>query len=136
MGDYPYRSAYILNGQGTLPAYPVRAACQHLAERSLKGEELVESMAMAIGIFYNFTGELACYNFKDDDDDDEHSQEESEDFWSWQWCTEQFMPMTRDGQRDMFWPQPFDEQEAAESCQKRWGVTPQPSKPTVSSYIA
>jgi lysosomal Pro-X carboxypeptidase len=27
MGNYPYPSAYILNGDGTLPAFPVRLAC-------------------------------------------------------------------------------------------------------------
>jgi hypothetical protein len=31
MGDYPYESTYILNGLGTLPAFPVDAACQHLS---------------------------------------------------------------------------------------------------------
>ena len=27
MGNYPYESSYILNGDGTLPPFPVRAAC-------------------------------------------------------------------------------------------------------------
>ena len=31
MGNYPYPSSYILNGQGLLPAFPVRVACLALA---------------------------------------------------------------------------------------------------------
>ena len=32
MGNFPYPSTYILNGDGTLPAFPVRVACEFLAE--------------------------------------------------------------------------------------------------------
>lgn len=45
MGNYPYSSSYILNGGGTLPAYPVRVACSHLAEEGLKGEKLLGALA-------------------------------------------------------------------------------------------
>jgi lysosomal Pro-X carboxypeptidase len=39
--------------------------------------------------------------------------------------------MTRDGKRDMFWDQPFDEKQASDLCEHTWGVRPQPTKPTV-----
>lgn len=40
MGNYPFESGYMLNGNGVLPAFPVRVACQALmdtytAERSM-----------------------------------------------------------------------------------------------------
>ena len=46
------------------------------------------------------------------------------DGWDWQFCTEQFMPSSRDGERDMFWKQPWNESEQIARCEKRWGVTP------------
>lgn len=131
MGNYPYPSSYILSGEGTLPAYPVRVACQHLGNEDLDGEELLSSMRRAIGVFYNATGKARCFDVGSGEDA-LRANEESEDFWSWQWCTEQFMPMTRDGKRDMFWDQPFDMEEAASLCEKKWGVRPQAERPTVS----
>jgi lysosomal Pro-X carboxypeptidase len=31
MGNFPYPSSYILNGNGKLPPFPVRVACEALA---------------------------------------------------------------------------------------------------------
>lgn len=44
MGNFPYPSAYITNGHGELPAFPVRAACAHLAADgdSVTDEELLD----------------------------------------------------------------------------------------------
>jgi hypothetical protein len=41
MGDFPYPSSYMLNGNGQLPAYPVKVACAHLAREGLQAEELL-----------------------------------------------------------------------------------------------
>ncbi|KAL0043128.1 hypothetical protein WJX79_009933 [Trebouxia sp. C0005] len=35
VGDYPYPSNYMLNGQGVLPAYPMRAACPYVGRVTL-----------------------------------------------------------------------------------------------------
>jgi pimeloyl-ACP methyl ester carboxylesterase len=86
MGDFPYETSYMTNGQGDLPAFPVRAACERLADPSLasweeqEGEEeeeeggggslaaaaatarergaarLLEAMTQAAGVFFNYTG--------------------------------------------------------------------------------
>lgn len=32
MGNYPFESGYMLNGNGLLPAFPVRVACQALMD--------------------------------------------------------------------------------------------------------
>lgn len=45
MGNFPYPSAYILNGDGALPAFPVRVACSHLEDPHLVGEALLGAMA-------------------------------------------------------------------------------------------
>lgn len=61
--QYPYASSYMTNGDGELPAYPVAAACDYLAEESLQGRELLKGMAAAVGIFYNATGGATCFDW-------------------------------------------------------------------------
>lgn len=56
---------------------------------------------------------------------------ETADFWDWQACTEQFMPMTRDGKRDMFWSQPWDDDAEKARCEDVWGATPRPLHATI-----
>ena len=106
MGDFPYATSYMTNGQGELPAFPVRAACEALADPALKGWEeeeeeeeeaargaargaergagdgpaltsgkelgaarLLEAMADAVGVFYNYTGAgVECYEPAGDPD--------------------------------------------------------------------
>ena len=55
MGNYPYPSSYILNGNGELPAYPVRVACESLAEEGLEGTPLLTAFADSLGVFYNYS---------------------------------------------------------------------------------
>lgn len=38
-----------------LPAYPVRVACESLAEVDLSGDALLSAFADALGVFYNYT---------------------------------------------------------------------------------
>ena len=54
-GNYPYPSSYILNGNGILPAYPVRVACESLRQEDLAGSDLLSAFADALGVFYNYT---------------------------------------------------------------------------------
>lgn len=56
MGNYPYPSSYILNGNGELPAYPVRVACEALAREGLEGTPLLTAFAESLGVFYNYSG--------------------------------------------------------------------------------
>jgi len=128
MGNYPYRSAYILNGEGFLPPFPVRVACEHLSAQGLEGEELLASLASAIGVFYNFTGALECF---DPGAGAGEATKEDADFWGFQYCTEQFQPFSRDGVRDMFWDQPFDAEAVADECDKQWAVRPDPLKASI-----
>ncbi len=46
--------------------------------------------------------------------------------------TEMFMPSSRDGIRDMFFPQPFDYGFAIENCNATWGVEPRPYWVTIN----
>lgn len=62
-GNYPYPSTYILNGAGMLPAFPMRIACDFMAEENPKELELLSGLAQAAGVFYNYTGDLPCFNY-------------------------------------------------------------------------
>ena len=42
------------------------------------------------------------------------------------------MPMSRDGEHDAFWPQPWDAAAAAAACAQQWGVAPRPLWASVS----
>ena len=62
----PTRADIINGAQPPLPAYPVRAACQQLADGGLAGDplRLLRQLAAAVGVFYNHTGDLACLSFR------------------------------------------------------------------------
>jgi lysosomal Pro-X carboxypeptidase len=94
MGDYPYPSNYMLNGQGVLPAYPMRAACQPLSQQGMAGAALLEGLHQAVGTFYNFSGHLPCYNYSEGPNPE---GEEDSNFWDYQACTEMVMPFSRNG---------------------------------------
>ena len=50
--------SYILNGKAEMPAFPVQAACRHLADPKLEGAALLAGLALAIGVFHNASGML------------------------------------------------------------------------------
>lgn len=63
-GNFPYESPYILNGLGVLPTYPVRVACEALAEEGLQGRALLAGLAQAASVFYNYSGQLDCLDYR------------------------------------------------------------------------
>ncbi|GBF97767.1 hypothetical protein Rsub_10192 [Raphidocelis subcapitata] len=122
MGNFPYPSGYMLNGNGELPAFPMRAACEALdAADDDGGEGLLRGVAEAAGVFYNYTRSLPCFDpgFGPNPETDEDGN-----FWDYQWCTEMLMPASKDGVNDMFWPEPFNLTAAIENCNATWGVQP------------
>lgn len=64
MGNFPYRTGYLLNNAGTLPPYPVRVACQQLAKAGLESTQLLSKFADAVGVFFNHSGHLSCYDYR------------------------------------------------------------------------
>lgn len=131
MGDYPYPSGYILNGEAVLPAYPVRVACSHLADANLEGRALLSAMAKAVGTFYNATGAVDCFDFGSGSSAGNATAEDAT-FWDFQYCSEQFMPQTSDGKRDMFFDSgKFNFSEEVQRCETTWGVKPSKYKATI-----
>ena len=96
MGDYPYPSTYMLNGHGELPAFPMRAACKHLAAELTEPEELLAGLSAAVGVFYNYSRDLPCFNFSSGPNKETDAVN---NLWGFQSCTEMIMPFSRDGGR-------------------------------------
>ena len=46
-----------------LPPYPVRVACEALAEDGLSGRALLAGLAHASSVFYNYSGQLECLDY-------------------------------------------------------------------------
>jgi len=128
MGNFPYESLYILNGLGVLPAYPVRVACEALAEEGLQGRALLAGLAQAASVFYNYSGQLDCLDYRKGVN---NATSEDGEFWSYQSCTGQAMPFSRDGVDDAFWEQPNDAKQNSKDCRQQWNVTPQIHWPAI-----
>ena len=127
MGDFPYPSSYMLNGNGELPAYPVRAACDALAAPYANAAQLLSSMASAVGVFYNFTATLDCFDFNSGPNPETDADA---NYWDYQWCTEMFMPSSRDGGAlccCLFWGLWFWLLALLAVCQRLWRNTNTPS---------
>jgi len=125
MGNYPYPSNYLVYQQThdpsvLLPAFPVRAACQHMKEALESPESLLAAFSDAGGVFYNASS-VQCYELPDDPNFD--------GIWDYQWCTEMMPQETyfgRDGVHDMFWPHSENMTEIRQHCNRTLGVEPRP----------
>lgn len=103
MGNYPFPSTYVLNGRGTLPAWPVRVACEFLNFPTTLSSNvtLLEGLRNAVSVYYNYSrpdGEAPIQCFDLAAGVNKESQM-VEDHWTYQFCTEMFMPSGSDGIR-------------------------------------
>lgn len=103
MGNYPFPSTYVLNGRGTLPAWPVRVACESLNFPTTLSSNatLLEGLRNAVSVYYNYSrpdGEAPIQCFDLAAGVNKESQM-VEDHWTYQFCTEMFMPSGSDGIR-------------------------------------
>ncbi|XP_076371487.1 lysosomal Pro-X carboxypeptidase isoform X1 [Tachypleus tridentatus] len=119
MTDYPYPTSFLV----PLPAYPIKAACQHLSGKPLDERSLLLKIYKAVSVFQNYTGDIRCFNISQTG-----GQSLGERGWDFQSCTEMVMPMCSDGRKDMFEPNPWNLTQYAQKCSKDWGVTPEPYK--------
>ena len=132
MGNFPYPDSYILMGDGTLPAFPFRAACEKSAgdprlarETRRDPDASLRVLADFADVYYNYTRALPCFDFKGSDAGGPNAASAADSsLWDWQFCTEMFMPTARDGVRDIFFSQPWNETRARRRCLETWGVEP------------
>ena len=132
MGNFPYPDSYILMGEGTLPAFPFRAACAATASepdlvRKHGPDASLRVLADFADVYYNYSDALPCFDVLNTNAGPNDASASDATLWDWQYCSEMFMPTARDGVRDIFFPQPWNETRARERCLDTWGVEPRAS---------
>lgn len=142
MGSFPYASSYMLNGDGSLPPFPLREMCRRIEEASARAagsapppaDALLAALREGVGVFYNYTGSPAgaqgCFDLGVTGNDETTADGQR---WDWLYCSDMLQPAARDGVADMFYPQPFDLTAVAAGCRERWLVEPRPDWP-VTNY--
>ncbi|KTF91921.1 hypothetical protein cypCar_00018113 [Cyprinus carpio] len=122
MLDYPYSTHFM----GSMPAFPVKVAC----ETMLNGTDLMSALRDTVGIVYNSTGQLTCYDlyslYVECADPTGCGLGFDSYAWDYQACTEIEMCFESNNVTDMFPPMTFTEQQREQYCSKRWGVVPRP----------
>ncbi|KAF0693981.1 hypothetical protein As57867_015053, partial [Aphanomyces stellatus] len=119
MGNYPYPSSYMTDGQGSLPAFPMRVACDHLAP-NFQGDDvaLLRAFKAATDIYTNVSGRSVCTPLHPADD-----------LFDVIWCSQflgQQLYFDSNGVTDMFWPRTLTRETYVAHCQTTWGLTPYP----------
>ncbi|XP_056167902.1 uncharacterized protein LOC115685262 isoform X2 [Syzygium oleosum] len=71
MVNYPYPSDFLM----PLPGHPIREVCRKI-DGCPDGTSILERVFEGVGVYYNFTGEVDCFEL----DDDPHGM----DGWNWQ----------------------------------------------------
>jgi len=115
--NYPYPADFIQ----PLPAWPVRAMCEHMTDSSEDDDTLLQSLALAVNVYSNYTGDTMCNDISDSQESNLTSSEEP---WSFQSCAEMVFPMCQTGVDDMFYVSPWDYDTYAESCYEAYGLMP------------
>mmetsp|Transcript_44411 Transcript_44411/g.121026 ORF Transcript_44411/g.121026 Transcript_44411/m.121026 type:complete len:469 (+) Transcript_44411:70-1476(+) len=128
MGNYPFASTYLEgpDALSPLPPFPMRAACEHLADDTLSDEgseaALMDAVAAAVNLLYNSSGAEKCYESIPARDD------ELDGIWDYQWCTQMACQETYFSRRPSgIWPEySFNLTWVNERCQGKYGphVTP------------
>lgn len=134
MGDYPYPSSYILNGDGVLPAFPVVLGCDSFLDTDLTAVDpgcaddlaapcpaLLEGLAGFAGIYYNYSGTLTCNNLTASVNEEAQIVDA---LWNHLYCSEIFQVFGQDGVNDVFWPAPWNATASAEACYSSEGIYP------------
>jgi len=126
MGNYPYPSAYILNGAGMLPAFPVRVACESLARNMTNHEDQLEEWLVALasfaGVYYNYTSTLECNRISAPVNQESKTVNT---LWGYQYCSQIFMVGGQGPDKyDIYWDDPWDGDAAAQRCRDEYGSDP------------
>ncbi|KDO34307.1 hypothetical protein SPRG_19121 [Saprolegnia parasitica CBS 223.65] len=113
----------------SLPGHPMRAACAHLAHdwyAESSDSELYAAVREAVGVYYNASGDVPCFDLNNDRDDQAERRRKGV-LYEYLACTELYTP--RDyagGDDDMFPPQRHNETADAMRCLQTWGVQLRP----------
>jgi len=117
MVNYPYAADFL----APLPAYPIKAVCEHLTNSSLDDQSLLVELFNGVSVYSNYTGQIQCL------DVNQTAYQALGDLgWDFQACTEMVMPMCADGVNDMFEKEPWNLEKYSEACMKKWKTKPRP----------
>lgn len=118
MVDYPYPANFL----EPLPAFPIKEVCSYFKTPSPTDDQLLAELTGALGVYYNYTSSIQCFNLSQD-----ATASLGDLGWSFQACTEMVMPFCADGVDDMFYPMPWDYDAQVAACKAQWNVTPRPN---------
>ncbi|XP_019153541.1 PREDICTED: lysosomal Pro-X carboxypeptidase-like [Ipomoea nil] len=118
MTDYP-TAANFLN---PLPPYPVKQMCKAIDDPR-HGSDILEKLYAAVNIFYNYTGEVNCF-------DPEKPLEVLSRIgvqWRWQTCTEIIIPVGASSKDSIFPASEWNYSENAKFCKNAFNIEPRPN---------
>ncbi|XP_010683638.2 uncharacterized protein LOC104898282 isoform X1 [Beta vulgaris subsp. vulgaris] len=115
MTDYPTPSNFL----NPLPAFPVRQMCKAIDNPEL-GNDTFAKLYGAANIYYNYTGNVDCFNITNDSD--KHGLDE----WTWQACTEMILPTDGNNKESIFPTSNDDYNDRDLYCTSIYGVQPRP----------
>eukprot|EP01084_Bolivina_argentea_P160291 279155_1 len=127
MGSYPYRSDYMLNGDGFLPPYPMRLGCSFLSNDIIDDEmQLLESIRNVVNIFYNYTQNLTCFDINANANNDSQIDGYLMGYLA---CAGCYGLSGQNGNvtepYDMFWYSPWNATAHIEWCYSTYGIKTQ-----------
>jgi lysosomal Pro-X carboxypeptidase len=138
MGNYPYPTSYIMDGQVDLPGYPMRAACEPLAGSFEEGDNtgLLSAFRESIAVYYNATKSETCFfpapvevatnDLETSDAAKQAKIDQKGNFWGYLECSELYMPMSANGVNDVFPATAVNESQDDAACFEQWGVRLKP----------
>jgi lysosomal Pro-X carboxypeptidase len=114
MVDYPFPANFIM----PLPAYPIKEVCRAI-DALPEGTDILSRIFAGASIYYNFTGQVACFQ-----PDDSGNVDLGTRGWDWQACTEMVMPMSSNPNNSMFPPYNWDLGAFEQWCMETFHVKP------------
>ncbi len=78
--------------------------------------ELLKAVSSSVGVYYNYTGDVSCFNAGFDEKIEVKEDDDGEVSWGYFTCTD-----------DMFWENTFNLTEYMDNCHRYYGTWPQPN---------